>query len=241
MPSPVPVSVRLSARARGVLLRFLPDKGLEVVAPPGLPAHVLAQAVESRREWIEAVGSRLAAEGSLAGGAPRPERLVLTAFGRQWRLTYLFRDRAGCAVQMRGPGEAVVSGAVSDNAAVAKGLAAFCRDRAGTLLRAALADISQEAGLPYAGVSIRAQRTRWGSCTAKGRVSLNFTLAFLPWELCRLVLLHELCHTVELNHSERFWALLARHEPACRELDVRLGAARHYLPLWLRQGIAPLP
>jgi predicted metal-dependent hydrolase len=236
LPPALPVSVRVSPRAKGIVLRMLPGQGLEVVTPAGVPVQFLAQAVEARRGWIARMFDRLAAEGGVPGEAPalpRPERLVLTAFGRQWRLAYLAKDRPGCALAQRGPGELVVSGTVGDPAAVAAALAGFCRERAGELLRPALAAASRETGLSYTAVTIRAQRTRWGSCTARGRISLNYTIAFLPWELCRLVLVHELCHTVELNHSPRFWAVLDRHVPGCRELDARLNAARHYLPLWL--------
>ena len=239
LPRPIPVVVRTSGRVRGISLRFVPERGLEVVTAPGIPADTLIQAVGQRREWLVRVCERLAAEGNLPGGAPapRPARLVLTAFAREYRVDYLARDRSGCLLSVRGPDAVVISGAVNDGASVAAVLAAFCRDRAGALLRRALATVSQEANLPYSGVTIRAQRTRWGSCTAKGRISLNYTLAFLPWELTRLVLLHELCHTVELNHSPRFWALLDRHLPGCRGIDARLASARHYLPLWLRREI----
>lgn len=238
LPRQLPVRIRISARARGIVLRLTPDRGLEVVAPPGVGPGLLLQAVDTRHEWIAAMADRLAAEGGIAGqrpDVPRPDRLVLTAFERQWRLSYLAKDRPGCAVAPRGPGELVVTGAVADTAAVAWALAGFCRAQAGGLLRTALATASRVSGLAYAGITIRAQRTRWGSCTAAGRISLNYTIAFLPWELCRLVLLHELCHTVELNHSSRFWALLDRHVPGCKELDARLNVARHYLPLWLER------
>ena len=236
LPPALPVSVRVSARARGIVLRMLPGRGLEVVSPPGVAQAFLLQAVEARREWISRTFSRLAAEGGFSprpAATVRPQRLVLTAFSRQWRLDYLGKDRQGCAVTSRGPGELVVSGPVDDPAALAAALAAFCRDRAGELLRPALERVSRETGLAYAGLTIRAQRTRWGSCTARGRVSLNYTIAFLPWELCRLVMVHELCHTVELNHSPRFWDVVERFVPGCRELDARLNTARHYLPLWL--------
>ncbi|MEA4856243.1 MAG: SprT family zinc-dependent metalloprotease [Solidesulfovibrio sp.] len=240
LPPALPVSVRVSARARGIVLRMLPGSGLEVVSPAGVAPAFLLQAVESRRDWIARVFGRLCAEGGFSGRAaevPRPGRLVLTAFSREWELRYLAKDRPGCAVTARGPGALVVSGAVEDASAVASALGGFCRLRAGELLRPALAAVSRDTGLPYSALTIRAQRTRWGSCTAKGRVSLNYTIAFLPWELCRLVMIHELCHTVELNHSPRFWNVVERFVPGCRELDARLNSARHYLPLWLDVGL----
>jgi len=243
LPRPVPVVVRTSRRVRGVSLRFLPEKGLEVVTAPGIPAVTLIRAVSQRRDWLVRVCERLAAEGALPGSRPEanPDRLVLTAFAREWRVGYVARDRPDCLLTVRGPDAVVVSGAVADTEAVTDALIAFCRDRAGLLLRQALAAVSRESGLAYTGVTIRAQRTRWGSCTAKARINLNFTLAFLPWELCRLVLLHELCHTKELNHSGRFWALLESHVPGCRSIDARLAAGRHYLPLWLRRGFTAAP
>jgi len=239
LPPALPVSVRESARARGIVLRMLPGRGLEVVAPAGIAPAFLLQAVEARREWISRTFARLAAEGGFSPrpeAAARPTRLVLTAFSRQWGLSYLPKDRPGCAVTSRGPGELVVAGDVGDPVVLGAALGAFCRARAGELLRPALDAVSRETGLAYAGLSIRAQRTRWGSCTARGRVSLNYTIAFLPWELCRLVMIHELCHTVELNHSPRFWAVVEKYVPGCREMDARLNSARHYLPLWLDAG-----
>ena len=232
----MPVAVREDARAKNVVLRLIPGQGLVITAPVGLPPSRLAEAVGARSEWIAAAWDRLAAEGRPPEpGLPplRPEKLVLTAFDRQWDVAYAPRERSGCLLTARGPQSLLVSGAVNDMRAVAGVLTLFCRDRGGAFLKEALARVSQETGLPYAGATIRAQRARWGSCTARGRISLNYTLAFLPWELCRLVLVHELCHTRELNHSARFWALVEAHVPGCRALDAKLASARHYLPGWL--------
>ena len=63
-------------------------------------------------------------------------------------------------------------------------------------------------GFQYAGITIRTTKTRWGSCSSKKRINLSSSLMLLPDHLIDYVLLHELCHTVEMNHSERFWSLM---------------------------------
>lgn len=76
------------------------------------------------------------------------------------------------------------------------------------VLPSRLAMLADRHGFRYAGVSIRQTRTRWGSCSSKKRISLSASLMYLPEYLIDYVLLHELCHTREMNHSKQFWLLM---------------------------------
>lgn len=94
---------------------------------------------------------------------------------------------------------------------------AEAKERIEELRRAAKADLparlerlSQQTGLQYAGLTIRAARTKWGCCTCRNTLSLSLFLMLLPEHLRDFVLLHELCHTVHYDHSPRFHALLDR-------------------------------
>ena len=79
---------------------------------------------------------------------------------------------------------------------------------------------------------VRLQRTRWGSCSNSGTVSLNAALLFLEPPLVRYLFIHELCHLIALNHSRKFWSAVARYEPDYEALDRRLTAAWSEIPLW---------
>ncbi|NER00558.1 MAG: M48 family metallopeptidase [Cyanothece sp. SIO2G6] len=96
-----------------------------------------------------------------------------------------------------------------------------------------LASVSQEIGLSYQKVGIRRQKTLWASCSSKSNISLNDKLMFLPFPLIRYILVHELCHTVHLNHSSDFWALVATKDPNYKRADAAIKEAGQYVPDWL--------
>jgi predicted metal-dependent hydrolase len=96
--------------------------------------------------------------------------------------------------------------------------------------------LSLENNLAFTGLSIRQQRTLWGSCTAAKRINLNCKLLFLPPDLTEHILLHELCHTQHFNHSRAFWSLLSALDPQCSLHRHQLKTAQQFVPSWLKMG-----
>ena len=74
-------------------------------------------------------------------------------------------------------------------------------------------------GISYGRVTIRAQRSRWGSCSSKGNLNFNCLLMLAPREVIDSVIVHELCHLRELNHSPAFWELVYRAMPDYKSRD----------------------
>ena len=86
---------------------------------------------------------------------------------------------------------------------------------------------------------MRAQRTRWGSCSNRKTISLNAKLLFIPEDLIRYALIHELCHTRRLDHSRKFWALVKQYETDYLVKDKRLRAAWRLVPAWFETRRMP--
>ncbi len=76
---------------------------------------------------------------------------------------------------------------------------------------------AQALGVSYGRISIRSQKTRWGSCSARGHLSFNCLLMLMPPDIIDYVVVHELCHRREMNHSPRFYALLGSLVPDWRQ------------------------
>ena len=92
-------------------------------------------------------------------------------------------------------------------------------ERAKTVIPARVEEIAATMGIEYGRVTIRCQRTRWGSCSVKGNLNFNALLAGMPSGIMDYVIVHELCHRRQLNHSARFWALVASVMPDYRERE----------------------
>lgn len=86
------------------------------------------------------------------------------------------------------------------------------------LIRERLFYWSNLLNLPVKKVAIRNQKTRWGSCSSRGNLNFNYKIIFLPVCLMDYIIVHELCHLKELNHSKKFWQLVEKQIPNYRDL-----------------------
>lgn len=230
--------IRSSAKARSLRLKISARDGLVVIAPNGVERGRVMRLVASKADWIAERLSEFDAVRHLVSGAVpvRPQAFDLPALGESWRVEYRSTRSQTVGARTDQAGRILVAGAIEDVEACQAALRRWLARHAKVALSTWLANVAQQTGLRYTDLAVKNQRTRWGSCTAHGRVSLNCKLLFLPRELVRYVIAHELCHTLESNHSSRFWAHLRQFEPGSDALHGRMRDAWKLVPTWAQRG-----
>jgi predicted metal-dependent hydrolase len=205
-PEQIPYRIRRSPRARRVRVAVDFERGVEVLLPARTPDHAAAVAVAELRPWIERrLGEVAAVRGRLA------ERVGWVPYLDQ-RLTLVEED-GRVRVHRRGPDLLVPAAAEDRRIGLERWYRRAARDEVAGRLDLATA----AAGLTYAGLSIRGQRTRWASCAADGSMSFNWRLLLAPERVLDYVVWHEVAHLEIANHSPRFWALVERRCPGWQE------------------------
>ena len=206
---------------------------IEVVVPVRHSQAGVEAFVDENRAWIKRTLSEFNREYGPAPKMVLPTRLVLRATGETW--TVKFRKVTGIAPRLREfPDQCLLLEAERNTPQVwATLLRSWLQRHARAELMPWLSGIAQEMGLRYRRVQVRGQRTRWGSCSNSGTISLNYCLLFLPPRLVRYLMVHELSHLRHMNHSSRFWDRVEEHSPNWRRLDAELREARRLVPDWV--------
>jgi predicted metal-dependent hydrolase len=228
-------TVRVSRRAKNVVLKFTPQGQLEVVVPPGFDAALVPGVLNRKRTWIEKSKRRLDERREILANQPiLPHKIELRAVDQVWQVAYQAKRSDRITVREKADNNLSLSGAVKDENLCRLALRTWLNRKAKQHLPLWLHEIGHREALSYRKVIIRGQKTRWGSCSSRGTISLNRNLLFLPERLVHYVFIHELCHTRHMNHSPQFWALVSSKVPDYKALRRELRIAWRYLPRWIQ-------
>jgi len=222
-------SVRQSRRARRLSVRVFRNGGVEIVVPPRTSPQRVSAFVGEHREWIERQRRRSAPP--LEWPLP-PQELALSALGEHWRCVH----RAGAGrlrLQQIAERQLGLNGDLDEHERLRLLLTRWLVQRALAGFHAPLHALAGQMGVAPARLQVRCQRTRWGSCSRRGTISLNACLLFQPPEVLRYLMVHELSHLKHMNHSGRFWSEVARHEPDWKVLDRQLLQGWRRVPSWI--------
>ncbi|MGH8372705.1 MAG: M48 family metallopeptidase [Gammaproteobacteria bacterium] len=223
---------RRSLRAKTLQVRITPWQGVEVVIPRHTSKERVRAFLTRHRNWIHDTWQRIRAE--IPDVEQRlPSTLNLHACGERWQIKY--RRRVGRQVRVTtGKNNTLtVFHDGGDESSIRRALRRWLAAKARSHLTPRVDRLCGFTGIGYKKLQIRGQRSRWGSCSSNRTLSLNYKLLFLQPSLVRYLIIHELSHMRVLDHSARFWNVVAQFEPRWRLLDAELGESWRDIPAWV--------
>lgn len=224
------VVIRESRRAKSLILQMIPPYALELVVPRGTRPRDVEEFLASNRPWIERAQIELQSRYP-TGQQLLPDSVGFAAVGRRWDIRY--ESAATARPRLRVFSEHLQITTPDSTPSPVHGLLRqWLLAQARVYLKPWLVSEAETVGVRPHKIQVRTQRTRWGSCSPLGNVSLNASLLFLSPAVVRYLLIHELCHLRHLDHSARYWRCVARFEPDYRALDKRLTESWPEVPVW---------
>ena len=213
----IPYTVAYSARRKTVKLTVSAPDVVEVVAPTGTPNEVVERAVASRAKWIieqlaefKDVRYQPAAREYVSGES-------FLYLGRTYALD-LQVDPLVRRVKVDLVNQKLVVDTNSDEPdIIKKALTAWYRKQAKIVLDEKVAYHAAKMGLSPAGMTVKDQKKRWGSCTKGNRLIFNYRAVMAPSNAIDYIVVHELCHLQEKGHTPRFWKMIASVLPDYEE------------------------
>lgn len=203
------ITIRRSARATQVRLRVAPDGTLRASMPVYAPVFLLKRLIKASRPELRSMLAQAQPTSSYHDGQQigKSHTLIIRPNATKLHIT---SGKQHITVEL--PAHKTLQ----DPDVVRKlrdATITALRLEAKSYLPKRLSFLANQLGFEYAKVRFSHASSRWGSCSSTGTISLNIALMKLPFELIDYVLIHELAHTIEMNHSTAFWGLVEKGDP----------------------------
>ena len=223
------VSVRQSSRAKRLIFKSSISDGYEIVLPRRYDDGWVIETVSKRKQKIEGQITQIIESRREL----KPESITLPLANETWKIIYsdFGGEVSNTVTETKGTLELT---AKNDDVFWAPiNLQKWLHEKAVEYLPKRLDSLSRKLQLPYNRVSIKRQKTRWGSCSIRRNINLNRNIMLMPTDVVDYILHHELVHLKVINHSSHFWSELERVFPNYQDLLIRL---RHFerneVPKW---------
>lgn len=214
-------SVRVSGRARRISVRV--DQGQVTLVLPR--AGLLPQGevfIRRQERWIT---SQLA-QTKVAPWARLTTGSVVRILGEELLIEHHHGERIKVCEQS---GTLRVTTPTVNSAATLAKISKYLRDKYGPLIKYRVEELAKLYSFSYREITIRDQTSRWGSCSHERNLNFNWRLIFAPIKVMDYVIIHELAHTLQMNHSAKFWAIVERCDPSYQHSREWLKQNRNFL------------
>jgi predicted metal-dependent hydrolase len=206
--------LKRSLRARLIWLKIDSAGKLTVTIPRGYSPKLVPQYLQKNLKWIlkNLEKCRSEAEASRLHSSPQN----ISYLGRRLELVSQPRLVGDDSIRID-KNRLILNLNPSTSTSERRVLESWLRQKAAQLIESKSRDWSRKIGVKFNKITIRDQKTRWASCSHKGNLSFNWRLIMVPEAVVDYVVVHELCHLHEMNHSRRFWDWVAKFSPDWKE------------------------
>jgi predicted metal-dependent hydrolase len=212
----IPYQLRVNPRAKHIRLR-IDANGLRVLTPAGVKREDVEQLLREKSQWIRKYHQQFQAVPAAVPKREWRDGETLLYQGERYPIAVRLRAAARTVVEFNGAEfEIGVNGAAGEKeraAALERAVIKWYLKAAGEAIAGRLAHYQRLTGLVHGAVRIKAQKSRWGSCSRQGNLNFNWKLVLAPGWVLDYVVVHEICHLRHLNHSRDFWKLVAAVYP----------------------------
>lgn len=205
------IIVRKSNRARAVRISLRTDGRLMATAPTLTPLFMIKRIVASARDELITLKQGSIAHTDYTDGQAVGKKHSIAVVSTQMVATPVVTAIRGRIVVKLPPGSHITDSFVQQS--IRDSVVTVLRREAKQYLPSQLQQLARAHGFSYKKLRFSHSGGRWGSCSSNGTISLNIALMKLPDELITYVLVHELCHTIHMNHSAAFWASVRSIDP----------------------------
>ncbi len=225
----IPYTIRLSSRAKRLQMKVSSQGKVEVVLPKGMNEKVVKPFVAEHQQWLSDTLVRLKKQQRTLPDLSFPDTVYLQAINQKFKITYRAPNKRNLLKLTSTESIEIFSN--NDNYKK-RALQQWLNMTAKETLIPWLHQTSEALNLPFNKATVRAQKTRWGSCSSRKNININRNLLFLPKPVVQYLFIHELSHTIHLNHSKAYWAFVEKIEPDYKKLDQALRHANRQIPHW---------
>lgn len=194
-----------SKRARSIRIEITPQAEVIVTAPNLVPNFFIERFVNSKADWITRHLGRIKHNQVIL------EKNEILLFGQKYQLIFDHQaPQVGVFLQQQ---TVIVQNLTAkSSSALKQQLERFLKNTAQKYIVIRCQTLAKKMGIQYRAITLRQQKSRWGSCSSQGNLNFNWRLIHYPVEIIDYVIIHELAHRKEMNHSARFWAIVQTYD-----------------------------
>lgn len=229
---PPAYTVKKHPKAKCVRLRASLEKGIEITVPPRFNLKHIPAVIEENKAWLLKQLNKIQAQAEqIPKEIKRPDNLVV--LGDEWQIHYE-TGMMNFHIANSHTLTLTIFTKPKDEHKIRSILIRWLKMTAEKALTLYLQEMSKETNLNYSSLKITSGQHVWGTCTSQKNISLNYKLVMFPIDVIRYVIIHELCHTKYMNHSDKFWNLVAKFDPEWKKSRKILRTnVEQYLPLFI--------